>query len=199
MDDFARQPRSERAVQLGAMHAEIGRIVEALRHRQFARDLAGVANAIEMRVRREGRFAQPLFDTDAAQHLHRVRHHLDAGADARKTARLFVDLHVGPDLPQGGGGGEAAHAGADDRDGALSGHRFSMPALTITASHFFTSALYSVISSSGLLGRASMPSSSKRCFTSGSASTSLSVALIVATTCCDVPRGANMPFQDVTS
>jgi hypothetical protein len=51
----------------------------------------------------------------------RVRHHLDAGADAREAARLLVDLHIEADLPQRGGGGEAAHAGADDRDRAL-GH-----------------------------------------------------------------------------
>ena len=29
--------------------------------------------------------AQPLLDADAAQHLHRVRHHLNAGADAREA------------------------------------------------------------------------------------------------------------------
>ena len=47
-----------------------------------------------------------LLDADAAQHLHRVRHHLDAGADARKAARLLVDLNVEADLPQRGGGRE---------------------------------------------------------------------------------------------
>ena len=201
MDDLARNGRKQRVVQIAAMHAEIRRVVEAFGHRQFARDFAGVAHAIEMRVRRERGLAQPRFDADAAQHLHRVRHHLDAGADAREAARLLVDLHLHADLPQRGGGSEPAHSGTDDRDRALAHRRyfFSMPALTMTSSHFFTSALNSVISSSGVLGFASMPMSSRRCLTSGIARTSFSVALTVLTTRGGVPRGANTPFQDVTS
>ena len=92
-------------MQVAAVHAEVGRAVEAFRHRQLAHDLARVAVAVEMRVRREGDLAQPLLDADAAQHLHRVRQHLDAGADAGEAARLLVDLHVDADLPQRRGRG----------------------------------------------------------------------------------------------
>ena len=50
---------SERIVQVAAMHAQIGRAVEALRHGQLARDLAAVPDAVEMRARRERCAAQP--------------------------------------------------------------------------------------------------------------------------------------------
>ena len=55
MNDLGGQHREERIVEIGAMHAQIRRAVEALRHRQLARDLAGVPDPVEMRVRREGR------------------------------------------------------------------------------------------------------------------------------------------------
>ena len=120
-----RHGREQRVVQIAAVHAQIRRVVEALRHRQFARDLAGVADPVEMRIGRERKLAQPLLDADAAQHLHRVRHHLDAGADARKARSLLVDLHVDADLAQRGGGRKATHAGADDCNGQLTiGHWF---------------------------------------------------------------------------
>ena len=61
--------------------------------------------------------AQSLLDADLAQHLHRVRHHLDAGADARKARGLLVDLHIHAEMAQRRGDGETAHAGADDGNG----------------------------------------------------------------------------------
>ena len=70
---------------------------------------------------RRNRCSMPI----CAQHLHRVRHHLDAGADARKAPGLLVDLHVHAEMAQRGGSGETAHAGADDGNGEflLSVHR----------------------------------------------------------------------------
>ena len=68
-----------------------------------------------MRIRLEGRAAHALFDADLAQHLHRIGHHLDARADARKARRLFVDLHVDADAAQRGRGGQPADARADNR------------------------------------------------------------------------------------
>ena len=59
---------------------------------------------------------QVLLDAQPAQHLDRVRRHLDAGADAREARRLLVDVHVVPDALEKRGGGEPADAGADDRD-----------------------------------------------------------------------------------
>ncbi len=44
MDDLGRQHRGERVVQIGAVHAQIRRAVEAFRHRQLARHLAGIRN-----------------------------------------------------------------------------------------------------------------------------------------------------------
>ena len=58
-----------------------------------------------------------LLDAERAQHLHRVRHHLDAGADAREALRLLVDLDVEAGAAQRRRRGQPAHAGADDREG----------------------------------------------------------------------------------
>ena len=55
-------------------------------------------------------------DPDPAQDLHRVRHHLNARANALELGRLLVDPHVDAGLAQSGGSGQSAHACADDRD-----------------------------------------------------------------------------------
>jgi hypothetical protein len=67
-----------------------------------------------MGVWSEGNPAQSLLDADLAQHLHRVRHHLDAGADAGKARGLLVDAHIHAEMAQRRSDGETAHAGADD-------------------------------------------------------------------------------------
>ena len=72
-----------------------------------------------MRVWLEGDGAQFLFDTDPAQHLHRIGHHLDARADALKTGGLLVNLHIEAGAAQSSGHGQAAHAGANNRKGEL--------------------------------------------------------------------------------
>ena len=114
INDLGRQRREQRFVQIGPMHAQIGRPVEAFRHGELAGDLAGVPDAVEVGARREGDAAQPRLDADLAQHLHRVRHHLDAGADAGKARGLLVDAHIHAETAQRRGDGEAAHAGTDN-------------------------------------------------------------------------------------
>src|SRR5262249_5254477 len=84
----------------GANHAETRWIVETLGHRQLARNLAGIAISVEMRIGRERSLAQPLLDPNATQNLHRIRHHLDAGSDARETHRLLVNLNANATAPQ---------------------------------------------------------------------------------------------------
>ena len=114
MDDLGRDDRGQRFVQVGAVHAQEWRAVKVFRHRQFALELAGVADPIEMGERRKGALTQPVLDADAAQDLHRIRQHLNAGADPAELMRLFVDRNVKACLPKRAGSRHAAHSGADD-------------------------------------------------------------------------------------
>lgn len=90
-------------MQIGAVHAQIRRAIKTFRHRQFTRNFAGVADAIEMRERRKGDLPQTILDADAAQDLHRVRHHLDAGADAAELRGLLIDRDIDAGLTQSRG------------------------------------------------------------------------------------------------
>ncbi|OIQ69434.1 hypothetical protein GALL_489670 [mine drainage metagenome] len=114
VDDLARHDGGQRLVQVRPMHAKERRPIKIFRHRQLALELAGVADAVEVGVRREGALAQHGLDTDAAQNLHRVRQHLDARADAAELMRLFEYLDVDTRLSKRAGRGHAAHPGADD-------------------------------------------------------------------------------------
>src|SRR5207247_11241167 len=58
---------------------------------------------------------------EPAQDIHRGRHHLDAGADAREAGSRLVDLRIEAREPQRGRGGEPAYSGADDRDRGFRG------------------------------------------------------------------------------
>ena len=95
MNDLGGQHRQQRIVQIAAMHAQIGRAVEAFRHRQFARDFAGVPHAIEMRVA-----ARTMSGATAASMPMPRSTFIELGiiwmpAPMRaKLLRLFVDLHV---------------------------------------------------------------------------------------------------------
>jgi len=108
------------------MHAQERRTVQILRHRQFALDLAGIADTVEMGVRRKGALAQGVLNANAAQDLHRIGQHLDAGADPAELMRLLVDLDVEARLPKRAGRRHAAHSGADDCDFGRC-HRFAAP------------------------------------------------------------------------
>ena len=83
---------------------------------------------------RERGVAHALLDADLAQHLHRVRHHLDAGADARKPMGLLVDVRLHAEPAQGRGDGETADAGADDGDGKLGFAHGCQPRSALTRS-----------------------------------------------------------------
>ena len=72
-------------------------------------------------------------------------------------------------------------------------------AAAITFAHFSISARMRASISAGVEAFASMPSSSARFFTSGSASTSCKAALSLSMIACGVPAGAYSAFHDVTS
>ena len=100
------------------MHQQIGRAVFRLSvgaKRQLVGQFVGVPVAIGPGVRLERGGANALLKPDAAQHPHRVRAHLDAGADANKARRLLVDGRIDATLVKRGRKREPAHPGADDR------------------------------------------------------------------------------------
>ena len=119
IDNPGRQHGIQRFVQIGAMHAHERRAVQALGHRQFALDLAGVPDPIEMGIGLEGNVAQLLLHANAAQDARRIRQHLDASADAHELVRLLIDVHLDAGLAQRRGCCESAHARADNGDRKL--------------------------------------------------------------------------------
>src|SRR5262245_45474262 len=200
MNDLRRHRRGERRVQLGAMHAEIRRAVETLGHRQLVGHLPRVPHAVEMRVGRERDALQPLLETDPAQHLHRVRHHLDARSDPRESRRLLVHAHVEPRAPQSRGDGEPAHAGADDRDRALcAAHSILNPVALTIGVHRATSAR---VRREAVSGSQSATSSAPPCSRSR-AKVSSAFALAVAwdsasIAVAGVPAGAKIALNTTT-
>ena len=118
--------RSERLVQVAAVHQQIGRAVfrfSVCAKRQLVRQLAGVPVAIGPGVRLERGGANAWLKPDAAQHPHCIRAHLDASAEANKARRLLVDLCIDAALVERGRKREPAHPGADDRKrGCHEGH-----------------------------------------------------------------------------
>src|SRR6185503_11540705 len=87
-------------------------------------DLAGIPLAIVSDLGCEPYVTDVLFEPEAAQDLHRVRVHLNAGADPSEGLRLLVDMCVETDFAQRRGRGQTCDAGTDDRYcGYRVGHR----------------------------------------------------------------------------
>src|SRR3984893_1925078 len=78
-------------------------------------------------------------------------------------------------------------------------HCFSMPAFSITAAHFLTSAAMRSRISSGVLPRASMPSVAAVAWSAGSASAALMCWLSAVSVSAGIPAAAARPFQLVTT
>ena len=79
-------------------------------------DVAGAPVAVVPGTRIEGLRAQPRFQAQSAQHLHRVAADLDPGPDPRELRGLLVDGDVDTYPSECRCGREPAHAGADDRN-----------------------------------------------------------------------------------
>ena len=67
-------------------------------------------------MRCKGGGAQGALDAEAAEHLHGVRHHLNARPNARELRCLLVDAWFKAHASQGGRGRKAADPGSDDGD-----------------------------------------------------------------------------------
>ena len=117
MHDVLRHHIGNGRMQIAAMQ-ELIRRAELLHHRcpqrQFAARFAAVPFAAQGKIRLEGNAQQPLFNPQQAQHLHRIRRHLDTGADSGKLRRLFIHIHGMPGTAQQRGSRQTANAGADD-------------------------------------------------------------------------------------
>src|SRR6266446_6529666 len=77
-------------------------------------------------------------------------------------------------------------------------HCFSIPAFSITAAHFLTSAAMRSRISSGVLPRASIPSLDAVAWRAGSASAALTCWLSIASVSAGMPAAEARPFQLVT-
>jgi hypothetical protein len=117
MNDLGGIDRHERGMELRAMQRNVGRakaLLDRGPHGVQIRDLATIPLAIVSDLGRKACATNALLQPQAAQDLHRIRVHLDAGADARECLRLLIDLRIEPDLSQRGGSGQPCDAGADD-------------------------------------------------------------------------------------
>src|ERR1700682_2090784 len=77
---------------------------------------AGSPVPVVPRARVEGLFAQSRFEPEPPQNLHGVAADLNSGAEPDELRSLLVHGDINADPPQGRRGGEAAHAGADNRN-----------------------------------------------------------------------------------
>jgi hypothetical protein len=117
--DVGRHRTGQRGMEIATMGQQIGRAVFVLGRRpeqHVEQDLAGLPVAVVPRARIEGVGAQPVLQSQAAQHVHGVAADLNARAKPRELPGLLVDRDGDAHLAQGRGGGESAHAGADDGD-----------------------------------------------------------------------------------
>ena len=111
--------RAQRIVQVVAVQLKVRcavALLVRLAQRQAMQQLAVVEAAELERLRPHRVRLQRRAQAQAIEHLHRIGAHLDAGADLAERGRLLGDAHAVPALQQRGGGGQAAEAGADDRD-----------------------------------------------------------------------------------
>ncbi len=106
----------DRCVQITAMQEQVRR-AELFGHRftqrQLTARLTRIPGAAQGVVRLESLVHQLLFNTQQAQHLHRIGRHLDARADARELRRLFKHMHFMTGAAQQRRRGKAADPGAD--------------------------------------------------------------------------------------
>ena len=116
-DRFRRDDLRHDLVQIAPVDVEVGTAVSLLA-RLIEIDLvhgrAGVPGAADEALRLDAGSDQLVFDAEAAEHLHRIGAENDAGADARKGRRLFVNRHRKPGALQKTRDRQAAQPRADD-------------------------------------------------------------------------------------
>ncbi len=109
----------QQAVQVGAVHAQVGRAVAPLARlaEGQARQLAAVVRAAHAQHRRAGGDArQARRQAEGMQPPRDIGAELDAGADLAEGGRLLQHLDAMPLARQRQGGSQPADAGAGDED-----------------------------------------------------------------------------------
>jgi hypothetical protein len=130
MDASVGQALAQQPMQVGAVHGQIRRA--ELRLDRGAERLAetlggGVPGERDHLGRRAGERPQALLDAERAQHLHRVRAELEAGANLAQLFGALVKLDLAAVLAQRARGGEPADAGPDHRDANRPCHLLAFP------------------------------------------------------------------------
>ena len=70
MNDFSGYGTRQGSGEVGAVHAEVGRAEQVLRHRQLPQDPARIPFPVEVGIGFERGLSQRVLDADPAQHLH---------------------------------------------------------------------------------------------------------------------------------
>jgi hypothetical protein len=110
----------QRGMHLRTVHHDVIGAVARLRllaHGMQIGDFGGVPLAVVGEFRNKSDFKHPLLNAERARGFHAVGRELQRGADAREARCLLIHLRLDTEALQRRGSGEAAHAGADNRNG----------------------------------------------------------------------------------
>ena len=124
-NQLRRHGRDQGRVQVAAVHQQVGSAVARLgvcAEGQLRQVRAGVPHPVGPCGRCERAAPQIGLQAECAQDPHRVRAHLNAGAEAHKLSRLLVKPHVGVPPGQQRGQRKSADSGADDGEARSGRH-----------------------------------------------------------------------------
>ena len=112
------EPRARRlidhALQLAAMDRELRHVVAGIEPARLAPDLLAEAVQVEQLVGADRDRVEPLQQPELLQLLDGVRQRVDADPELADAVGLLIDLAVDAARMQHQGGGQPAHASADD-------------------------------------------------------------------------------------
>ena len=120
LDAFVRNYAGQGGVQVPTMGKQIGRakfLFGALAENHIEFDFACSPVPVVPGAWVEGLFAQSRFEPQPSQNLHGIAADLNSGAEPDELRSLLVHRDIDTHPPEDRRGSEAAHAGADNRNG----------------------------------------------------------------------------------
>src|SRR6266446_1493709 len=120
LDEFVRNGAGQLGVQVSTMSEQIRRtkfLFGGLTENHVEFDFARSPVPVVPGARVEGLFAQSRFEPQPTQNLHGVAADLNSGAEPDELRSLLVHRDIDTYPPEGRRRSEAAHAGADNRNG----------------------------------------------------------------------------------